>query len=64
LFRYSLAYGELTDRTVPLCVDMQNMFALDTASSLDGFGASGRAADRRAPAASHTDAATVMASWR
>jgi len=43
---------------------MQNMFALDTASSLDGFGASGRAADRRAPAASHTDAATVMASWR
>jgi nicotinamidase-related amidase len=28
--RHSLAYGELTDRTVHLCVDMQNMFALDT----------------------------------
>lgn len=28
--RHSLAYGELTDRTIHLCVDMQNMFARDT----------------------------------
>jgi nicotinamidase-related amidase len=28
--RGSLAFGPLTDRTIHLCVDMQNMFALDT----------------------------------
>ena len=28
--RASLAYGKLTERTIHLCVDMQNMFALET----------------------------------
>jgi nicotinamidase-related amidase len=28
--RHALAYGKLADRTIHLCVDMQNMFALDT----------------------------------
>jgi nicotinamidase-related amidase len=35
--RHALAYGELTDRTVHLCVDMQNMFARDTPWHVDWF---------------------------
>lgn len=33
--RQSLAYGKLTDRTIHLCIDMQNMFALETPWHVD-----------------------------